>query len=130
MIDSAPSEPEQIIPVIRPGRGGARPGAGRKPKSPDATDPYSILAKARAEREIYRAQLDKLKYRQAAKELVPAAEFERALSEAFKLMAVTLESLPDVLERDCGLPSPAVEKVQKVTDNLREDLYQRMVALG
>jgi hypothetical protein len=130
MTTPAPSEPEQVIPVIRPGRGGARPGAGRKPKSPDATDPYSILAKARAEREIYRAQLDKLKYRQAAKELVPAAEFERALSEAFKLMAVTLESLPDVLERDCALPGPAVEKVQKVTDNLREDLYQRMVALG
>jgi hypothetical protein len=130
MTTPAPSEPEQVIPVIRPGRGGARPGAGRKPKSPDATDPYSILAKARAEREIYRAQLDKLKYRQAAKELVPAAEFERALSESFKLMAVTLESLPDVLERDCALPGPAVEKVQKVVDNLREDLYQRMVALG
>ena len=73
--------PDPVIPEIRPGRGGARPGAGRKPKSPDATDPYSILAKAKAKNESYKAELTLLEYRQRVGELIPKDEVAGAWAE-------------------------------------------------
>ena len=94
MTTPAPSEPEQIIPVIRPGRGGARPGAGRKPKSPDASDPYSILAKAKAKNESYKAELTLLEYKTRTGELLPRDEVSRAWSEQIAIAKGRLLSLP------------------------------------
>ncbi|EGK5854900.1 DUF1441 family protein, partial [Salmonella enterica subsp. enterica serovar Glostrup] len=34
----------------------------------------------------------------------------------------TLETLPDLLERDAALPPDALEMTQKIIDQLREDL--------
>ena len=83
-----------IIPEIRPGRGGARPGAGRKPKSPDATDPYSILAKAKAKNESYKAELTLLEYRQRVGELIPKDEVAAAWAENVAIAKGRLLSLP------------------------------------
>jgi hypothetical protein len=112
-------------PVIRkstPGHGGARPGAGRKPKT-DQADAYTVLAKAKAKRETYRAQLEELRYKQAAGQLLDASTYERALSSAFSTVAQTLESLPDVLERDAGIDGAAVERCREVIDRMRDELY-------
>lgn len=108
-----------------PGHGGARPGAGR-PKKTAQDDAYTLLAKAKAKRETYRAHMEELKYKQAAAELIPASEYERALADALKIVAVTLESLPDVLERDAGIDGAAVERCQSVIDRVREELYRRI----
>ena len=118
--------PVTDVPKSTPGHGGARPGAGRPKGSvkQDQNDAYTVLAKAKAKRETYRAQMEELRYRQAAKELIPAADFERAIADAFKVVAQTLESLPDVLERDAGIDGPAVERCQAVIDRLRDDLYR------
>lgn len=83
-----------IIPEIRPGRGGARPGAGRKPKSPDATDPYSILAKAKAKNESYKAELTLLEYRQRVGELIPKDEVAAAWAENIAIAKGRLLALP------------------------------------
>lgn len=83
-----------IIPEIRPGRGGARPGAGRKPKSPDATDPYSILAKAKAKNESYKAELTLLEYRQRVGELIPKDEVAAAWAENVAIAKGRLLALP------------------------------------
>lgn len=84
----------EIIPEIRPGRGGARPGAGRKPKSPDATDPYSILAKAKAKNESYKAELTLLEYRQRVGELIPKDEVAAAWAENIAIAKGRLLALP------------------------------------
>ena len=84
----------EIIPEIRPGRGGARPGAGRKPKSPDATDPYSILAKAKAKNESYKAELTLLEYRQRVGELIPKDEVAAAWAENVAIAKGRLLALP------------------------------------
>lgn len=83
-----------IIPEIRPGRGGARPNSGRKPKSPDATDPYSILAKAKAKNESYKAELTLLEYRQRIGELIPKDEVATAWADQIAIAKGRLLSLP------------------------------------
>ena len=93
---------------------------------PTDTDPESLPPRDRLD--FYRAARERTRHHEELRQLVPAIEFETALAEAFKLLAVTLESLPDVLERDAGISGAAVERCQAVIDRLREDLYQRMVA--
>jgi hypothetical protein len=133
--------PVTDVPKSTPGHGGRRPGAGRpkgsgaakpaatigRPPKTEQNDAYTVLAKAKAKRETYRAQMEELRYREAARELIPAIEYERALASAFKLVASALESLPDVLERDAGIDGPAVERCQTVIDRIREDLYASLV---
>lgn len=114
-----------------PGHGGSRPGAGRvagtRTKSePGETNAYQVLAKARAKKETYRAHLEELKYKSAARELIPIREHELALAAAFKTVAAALETLPDVLERDAGIGGAAIEAVQRVVDRVRDDLYRRL----
>jgi hypothetical protein len=126
--------PVTDVPKSTPGHGGKREGAGRPPGTgvrgarpkTEQNDAYTILAKARAKRETYKAHLEELKYREAAKELVPVREFELALATGYKTVAAVLESLPDVLERDAGLTGAQVEMVQVIVDRLRDDLYSRL----
>jgi hypothetical protein len=40
-------------------------------------------------------------------------------------MVQTLDSMGDVLERDCGLAPEAVMKVQEVCDRVRQELYEQ-----
>jgi hypothetical protein len=54
-----------------PGHGGARPGSGRPAKT-DQGDAYTVLAKAKAKRETYRAQMAELEYRTRMGELLEA----------------------------------------------------------
>jgi hypothetical protein len=124
--------PKTDVPKSTPGHGGAREGAGRPPgirgarPKTEQNDAYTILAKAKAKRETYRAHLEELKYREAAKELIQARDFEIELASGFKAVATTLETLPDILERDCELTGAQVERVQAVIDRLRDDLYSRL----
>jgi hypothetical protein len=42
-----------------------------------------------------------------------------------KAVVMVLETLPDVLERDCAL-TPAVVRVQSVIDDLRDQMAERV----
>lgn len=57
-----------------PGHGGVRAGAGRKPKAgmDQQIDAYTMLAKAKAKRETYRADMAELEYRTRMGELLEA----------------------------------------------------------
>lgn len=114
---------QQEIPL---GRGGARPNGGRKKGI--GNDAYAALAKAKAKNETFKAHNEELKFKQAAGKLIEASAHERALADAFKVIAVTLESLPDVLERDAGIDGVAVERAQVVIDRMRDDLHSRLVS--
>ncbi len=59
-------------------------------------------------------------------ELIPAAEVERGLADLVSQVVRTLDTLGDVLERDAGITGEAVERVHKVTDAARDELYGRV----
>lgn len=89
-------------------------------------DPEQMRPKERLD--WYRGTEARIRYMQSVGELIPAAEYEKALSGALKSVAMTLESLPDVLERDAGIDGNAVERCQIVIDRVREEIYQRITA--
>lgn len=62
---------ETIIPAVSPTRGGARPGAGRKPKT-DQNDAYTRLAKAKADHEEHKAKLAEIEVKKQTGELIEA----------------------------------------------------------
>lgn len=41
-----------------------------------------------------------------------------------------LETLPDILERDCGLQPAAVSRVQFIIDDLRDQIALRVTEAG
>jgi phage terminase Nu1 subunit (DNA packaging protein) len=82
----------------------------------------------RARLDAARADIEQVKLGKIRGELVEAAEFERALAEPLKLVAMTLEGLPDHLERVVGIGPEVVEAIVAALDNVRENVYQRMIA--
>lgn len=108
-------------------RGGARPGAGRKPKSDgSANDPYYMLAKAKAKHEVYRANLAELDFRKRQGELLERADVETASARLHAFLAQSLRNLPDDLERRCGLSGEAVQFVQDYIDALTTDIRAKL----
>ena len=72
---------------------------------------------------------EKTKHMADVGQLIPAAEHERQLASVLKVLATTIESLPDNLERDCGIAGEAIIRAQLVCDRMRETLYQRLLEL-
>jgi phage terminase Nu1 subunit (DNA packaging protein) len=87
-------------------------------------DPSAMTPKDRLDH--YRALREQSKHQQEVGELISSDEYERALSTSLKQVAMMLESLPDLLERDAGLSGAAVEKSIAVVDALRERLYKAL----
>lgn len=82
-----------------PGHGGARAGAGRPKGSasgPRATrDTASVtLAKAKAKREMYRAHLAELEFKEKSGELIPADEVAAAWVDRVQVAKGRLMALP------------------------------------
>ena len=77
----------------------------------------------------YRAERERLRLEQETGSLIPAAEVESVTAEAMKTLAQTLDTLPDVLERDAGISGEAVQIVQRVIDSARESMYSDVVRL-
>jgi len=76
----------------------------------------------------YQSENERLKFEAAIRTLIPADEFARELATLAKATAAGLDQLPDMLERDAGLEPEAIERVQQVIDQLREQLYQAVVS--
>lgn len=117
--------------VVTPGKhGGARPGAGRKPKpktgAEAAGDPYVVLAKAKAKHEAYKANLAELEFRRRAGELLERAHVEAAASRLHAMLAQSLRSLPDHLERRLGLSAEQAASVQDFIDGLTVEIRERL----
>ncbi len=91
------------------------------------TDPDKMPPKERLD--WYRGEREKTKDGQDKLKLLPAVEYETDLSASLKVVAMTLESLPDTIERDAGIDGNAVELVQATIDRLREKLYEKLIAL-
>jgi phage terminase Nu1 subunit (DNA packaging protein) len=98
---------------------------GRQATPEAGIDPANMTPKERLDH--FRALREQAKHQQEMGELIPAEEFRQGLAGPFKLLANTVESLPDVLERDAGLTGAQAELCIKICDRLREDLYQQLV---
>ena len=89
-------------------------------------DPEKLDPKARLD--WYRGSTERDKWLERRKELVQVSDYERELGAVLKRVAMALETLPDVVERETGLPGAAIEVVQGVADRLREEIYQRVIS--
>lgn len=100
------------------GRGGARRGAGRKPKSaapPPADDgetltPYQRYERARAEKEEQLARQARVKADLDESKVVDRQAVRDATAQAFAAISQSLDAIPDILERD-GIPADISQRV-------------------
>lgn len=76
----------------------------------------------------YQSENLRVKLEKDMRLLVPVEEAHLEMSRLAKAVASGLDSLADMLERDAGLPPEAIELVERVTDDLREQMYQAVVA--
>lgn len=74
----------------------------------------------------WKAENEKLKHELDTKQLIPAEDVAREFSLMAKAVVMVLETLPDILERDCALPPAAVSRVQSVIDDLRDQMAQKV----
>jgi DNA-binding transcriptional regulator PaaX len=75
----------------------------------------------------YQSENERVKLEIELRELVRAEEVHQEMSRLAKAVASGLDSLSDMLERDAGLHPEAIILVEKVTDNLREQMYQSII---
>ncbi|MDH4572458.1 DUF1441 family protein [Salinicola acroporae] len=76
----------------------------------------------------FQSENERVKLEREMRLLVPVEDAHREMSRLAKAMASALDSLPDLLERDAGLAPEGLELVERVTDNLREQMYQAVMA--
>lgn len=94
---------------------------------PDAIDPDKFIPRDRLDH--YRAERERLKLQAEQRDVVPAAEVDRVLAAAFKSLSGSLDMLPDVLERECGLSVDAVQQCITAVDRARQALYDQLLEL-
>ncbi|HEY2454132.1 MAG TPA: DUF1441 family protein [Scandinavium sp.] len=74
----------------------------------------------------FQSERERLKFEQETSQLIPSSDVSREFSSIAKAVVQVLETLPDILERDCGLQPVAVARVQSVIDDLRDQMAQRV----
>ncbi|HBS2458717.1 TPA: DUF1441 family protein [Klebsiella pneumoniae] len=74
----------------------------------------------------YQSENERIKFEQSERELIPADEVIREYSVMAKAVVQILETLPDILERDCALTPAAVARVQAVIDDLRDEMARKV----
>lgn len=108
-----------------PGHGGRRPGAGR-PKNEGQHSAYEVLAKAKAKRETFKAQLAELEYQQARGELVRADDVEAAWADHIQTAKGRLLALPSRV-------APRVQQeaeLRKIEEIIRDELFDILAELA
>lgn len=74
----------------------------------------------------WKAENERIKFEQETGQLIPADQVAREISLMAKAVVMVLETLPDILERDCALTPSAVSRVQDIIDDLRDQMAQRI----
>ncbi|RKR79177.1 DUF1441 family protein [Marinobacter nauticus] len=75
----------------------------------------------------YQSENERVKLEKELRQLIPVDEVHLEMSQLAKSVTTTLDSLPDILERDCELPPDSVIRVQETVDTLREQMYMRIL---
>lgn len=105
-----------------------KPATKRGPGRPKGStgDIYEQLARERVRHERARADALELANRRRAGELLERAEVETAASRMHHAMAQFLRSLPDMLERKCGLAPETVAALDIAIDAATLELADRI----
>ena len=74
----------------------------------------------------WRARREELEYKKRTGELCEASEVALEKGAMAKAVVQTLETLPDILERDCGLQPRELIRVQQVLDDVRDLMALRI----
>lgn len=74
----------------------------------------------------YQSENERIKFEQSERDLIPVDEVIREYSVMAKAVIQILETLPDILERDCALTPAAVARVQGVIDDLRDEMARKV----
>lgn len=74
----------------------------------------------------YQSENERLRFEAASRELIPAEEVAREYASLAKAVVMVLETLPDILERDCALTPTAVTRVQIIIDDLRDEMARKI----
>ena len=80
-----------------------------------------------ARKNWWQSENERLKYEVAVGQMIPQDEVARALAFMAKTFAASLDSLPDVLERDAGIPPENRATIQAVCDSARERAYESLI---
>jgi len=75
----------------------------------------------------YQSENERVKLEVQLRSLLSADEVHLEMSRLAKAVTTTLDSLPDILERDCDLSPEAILRVQDSVDALREQMYLRIM---
>lgn len=113
------------------GHGGARAGAGRKPKGYEPPKAKADFDEARARNEAAKADLAELEYKRKSGQYVARAAVRDASAHAFASVAQSLRSIPDTLERKLNLTPEQAEQAGVLIDailNVLADEFEQMVA--
>lgn len=86
---------------------------------PDKLDPFKRQAH-------YKAEHLKLQLEAEQRELLPRIEVEQEQARILRVIALFLDTLPDVLERDCGLAAAMIIAVEKRLDQVREEMHKAL----
>lgn len=94
-------------------RGGARPGAGRKPAGYVKPDEVVSFDKAKARKETALADLHELEFKVKSGQYVSRASVKQASATALAHLAQSIRSIPDTLERK-GVPVATCALIEEV----------------
>ena len=78
-------------------------------------------------KEFWYAQTQKQKYELAAGDLWPTVEIVKTAGEAFKTLRLSLQLLPDTIDREANLSEKQRETVQRVIDAALNDMRERLI---
>ncbi len=95
--------------------------------TPEEQDPDKLSPFKR--RAWYQGEREKLALQVSRGELVDALEVERTLGRLMQVLARGLETVLDVIERDCGLSPSQASAGEKHIDEIREELYRELTAV-
>lgn len=115
----------------RRGHGGARRGAGAKPKGYEPPPEKVDFDVARARKESAQADLAELEYKRRSGQYIARAAVRQASAHALASVAQSLRSIPDNLERKFGLLPEQAEAIGESIDAVLKDLgeeFEMMVA--
>ncbi len=88
-------------------------------------DPSRMEPKER--KDWYQSENERIKLEKEQRKLIPVDEVVIVYSSMRKAVVRVLETIPDVLERDCALTPQAVGVVQQAIDDLRYTLQEKIL---
>lgn len=95
-------------------------GMRKETEEPGFQDPSKMEPKER--KDWYQSENERVKLEEKQRTLIPVDEVVFVYSSMRKAVVQVLETLPDILERDCALSPQAVSMVQDSIDDLRHTL--------